>query len=248
MKTYFKTQIFPTSYELAERLAMDVIRFVENMLMFREYLYIGLSGGDTYKIMFEIFAKEFSKSVDWEKLHFFWVDERCVPETSDESNYGNAYRILFSKINIPAKNLHFIHGNENPANEVVRYTGEILAFVPCTGNYPSFDLVLLGIGDDGHTASIFPGQINLFETTSICAISENPYNHQKRITLTGKCINNADSIVFLVVGKHKSEIIRNVFSDNPDSFKLPVKLIRQKIGMPAWYLDNEASIFIHIKE
>lgn len=158
MKNYFKTQILPTPYETAERLAMDFIRYVDNMLIFRENLYIGLSGGNTFILMYEILSREFSSSMNWNKIHFFWVDERCVPETSIESNFGNAFRILFSKVNIPHQNLHYVHGSEDPVNEVVRYTGEILAYVPCIDFYPSFDLLLLGIGNDGHIASLFPGR------------------------------------------------------------------------------------------
>ena len=244
MKNYFKTQIFSTPYETAERLAMDFIRFVENMLIFREYLYIGLSGGNTYTLMYEILSREFSTSVKWEKIHFFWVDERCVPDTSEDSNFGNAFRILFSKINIPSKNLHYIHGFEDAVNEAVRYTGEILTFVPCIDLYPGFDLLLLGIGNDGHTASLFPGQAGLFETSGICVITEHPETNQKRITLTGKSINNAASIVFLVFGKNKADIIKSIFSNDPDSYILPAKQIHQKHGKLSWYLDNEAAEYI----
>ncbi len=246
MKNYFKTQIFPTPYEAAERLAMDFIRFVENMLVFREYLYIGLSGGNTYIIMYEILSGEFSSSVNWEKIHFFWVDERCVPDTSEDSNFGNAFRTLFSKINIPLKNLHYVHGYEDPVNEAVRYTGEILSFVPCVDLFPCFDLLLLGIGNDGHTASIFPGQASLFETSGICTITEHPETKQKRITLTGKSINNAGSIVFLVFGKNKADIIKSIFSNDPDSNVLPAKQIRPKKGNLSWYLDSEASVYLSI--
>jgi len=248
MKTYFKTQIFPTPYEAAERLAMDLIRFVENLLVFRDNLYIALSGGNSYTLMFEIIAKEFSTSMNWEKLHFFWVDERCVPFTNEESNYGNAYRILFSKVPIPPQNLHFIHGSDDPVNEVVRYTGEVLTVVPCTNNYPCFDLILLGMGIDGHTASIFPGQSGLFDTTSICTQSQHPETHQKRITLSGKSINNALAVAFLVFGKDKANMLKLIFTDDPDIDPFPAKKICLKNGCPAWYIDYEASIYVNLKE
>src|SRR4030042_4794130 len=117
--------------------------------------------------MFKIFAAEYPNAIDWNLIHFFWVDERCVPYESSENNFGNADRILFSKIDIPRENLHPVHGKEDPLNEVVRYTGEILAHVPCIKNFPVFDIIILGMGNDGHTASIFPGQSDLFETPAL---------------------------------------------------------------------------------
>jgi 6-phosphogluconolactonase len=244
LKTYFKTQVFPTPYDAAERLAMDIIRFVENMLIFRENLYIALSGGNSFTLMYEIIAREFSKSLNWEKLHFFWVDERCVPLSSNENNFGNAYSTLFSNIDIPDQNLHHIHGGDDPVSEVIRYTGEILSFVPCFNNYPCFDLILLGLGDDGHTASIFPGHQGLFETTAICALTQHPVTKQKRITLTGKSINNAMSIAFLVYGNNKANILKSIFSDDPSTYSYPAKNINLKNGTLAWYLDNEAATYI----
>ncbi len=247
MKTYFKTQVLPSSYDAANRLSMDFIRFTENMLQYREKLYIALSGGSTPQLMFEILAKEYPTALVWERLHFFWVDERCVLADNPESNYGNAYRLLFSKISIPAENVHPIHGGDDPLNEVVRYTGEILANVPCSKNLPVFDIILLGMGNDGHTASIFPGQPNLFETTAICSISQHPQTNQKRITLTGKVINNASEVVFLVTGSNKAEKIKSIMNDDSEAFLYPAKKIKPSNGALSWYLDNESATYIELK-
>lgn len=233
----------PTPYEITERLIVDLIRYTENMLHYREKLYIALSGGNTPQLMFEIIAKEYSQAFPWEKLHFFWVDERCVIGTDPESNYGNAYRILFSKVAIPFENLHPIHGGEDPLGEVVRYTGEILAHVPCIKNIPVFDLILLGMGNDGHTASIFPGQLYLFETSTICSISEHPQTLQKRITLTGKVINNAADIIFLVTGINKTKIIKSIFTDEEASQLYPAKKIKPLNGALSWYMDSDTATY-----
>ena len=246
MKNFFKTQVLPNDYETANRLAMDIIRFTENMLHYREKLYIALSGGNTPLLMFEIIAKEYAKAFMWQKLHFFWVDERCVLESNPESNFGNAYKSLFSKISIPRENLHPIHGGDDPLNEVVRYTGEILTNVPCINNFPAFDLILLGMGNDGHTASIFPGQADLFETTAICSISQHPQTLQKRITLTGKVINNASEIVFLVTGTNKADKIKSIIHDD-DADTYPAKKINPSQGVLSWYLDKEAAKYIKVK-
>ena len=244
-KRFFKTQVLQNAYETTNRLVMDFIRYAGQMLQYREKLYIALSGGNTPMLMFEILEKEYSKAIKWEKLHFFWVDERCVASDSAESNFGNAYRILFSKVAIPKENLHPIRGDEDPIMEVVRYTGEILSNVPCINSFPVFDLILLGMGNDGHTASIFPGQVDLFETTAVCSISQHPQTLQKRITLTGKVINNASEIVFLVTGANKADKIKSVIDEN-DSFIFPAKKIKPNHGTLTWYLDKEAAAYVEV--
>jgi len=128
---------------------------------------------------------------------------------------------------------------------VVRYTGEILSHVPCTHSFPVFDLILLGMGNDGHTASIFPGQVDLFETTAVCSISQHPQTLQKRITLTGKVINNASEIVFLVTGANKADKIKSVIDEN-DSFIFPAKKIKPNQGTLTWYLDKEAAAYVEV--
>ncbi|NJK98144.1 MAG: 6-phosphogluconolactonase, partial [Bacteroidales bacterium] len=163
MKIFFRSKILPTPEDTAEMLAKDFIRYTEEMFRFRENLYIALSGGSTPNLFFDILAQEYPKAVVWKRLHFFWVDERCVPHQHIESNFGNAFERCFSKVDIPRENLHPVLGGENPVSETVRYTGDILSHVPCTGGFPIFDLILLGMGEDGHTASIFsrPKEPNL---------------------------------------------------------------------------------------
>jgi 6-phosphogluconolactonase len=233
----------PDAYETANRLAMDFIRYTENILAYRDTLYIALSGGATPQLFFDIIAKEYPRALAWNKLHFFWVDERCVQSDDPESNYGNVHRILFSKVLIPRANLHPVHGGDDPVNEVVRYTGEILSVVPCVNSFPVFDLILLGMGNDGHTASIFPGQSGLFETNAICSISQHPQTYQKRITLTGKVINNASNIVFLVTGSNKADKIKSILNNENGAFLYPAQKISPLNGSVSWYLDNEAAAF-----
>jgi 6-phosphogluconolactonase len=241
MKVYFKNQIFSDSYETADRLAMDLIRYTENMLQFRDNLYIAISGGTTPQILYTILVNEYPKAIPWNRIHFFWVDERNVPVDSNESNFGNAYRLLFKNINIPSHNLHAIKYSKNIMDEVVRYTGEILSFVPCIGKYPAFDIIILGMGDDGHTASIFPGQNDLFETNAIVSQNLHPQTGQTRITLTGNVINNAQEIIFLVTGENKAQRVKSIFENSPEAADLPAKKIRPKNGRVSWYLDKSAA-------
>jgi 6-phosphogluconolactonase len=247
MKTYFKTQVLPNSYDTANRMAMDFIRFTENMLRYRDNLYIALSGGSTPQLLFEIIIQEYAHALPWSKLHFFWVDERCVATEDPESNFGNANRILFSHVPIPSTNLHPVHGGDDPIKEVVRYTGEILAHVPCLHKLPVFDLILLGMGNDGHTASIFPGQLELFETTAICSLSQHPQTLQKRITLTGKLINSAAEVVFLITGNSKAEKVKSILKNETEALLYPAKMVKPSSGALAWYLDEEAASYVEIK-
>lgn len=244
MNIYFKTQVLNDAFATAERLTVDFIRYAEQTLHFREKLYIALSGGSTPQTMFSVMASEYSKALPWEKIHFFWVDERCVSADSNESNFGNAKRQLFSKVDIPAENLHPVHGNEDPLKEVVRYTGEILSLVPCNHNFPVFDVVILGMGNDGHTASIFPGQADLFETNAICSVNEHPETGQKRITLTGKVINNATHVIFLITGDAKAEKVRSIFSKDTSALHYPAQKIKPVKGNLTWYMDKEAAKFL----
>ncbi|HEX2935247.1 MAG TPA: 6-phosphogluconolactonase [Bacteroidales bacterium] len=241
MKSSFKTQVFQDAYTTADRLAMDFIRYAEQTMEFREKLYIALSGGSTPQTMFSILAKEYARSLPWEKLHFFWVDERCVPAESPESNFGNADRLLFSKISIPKENIHPILGKDDPLCEVVRYTGEILAHVPCVNKFPVFDLIILGMGNDGHTASIFPGQMDLFETNALCSVNEHPETRQKRITLTGKVINNASNVIFLVTGDAKADKVSSIFNNDHLALNYPAHKVKPVNGNLSWYMDSEAA-------
>jgi 6-phosphogluconolactonase len=194
--------------------------------------------------LFSFITTEYPKALDWKRIHFFWVDERCVPFSSDESNFGVADRLLFSKIDIPRKNLHPIHGDNDPANEADRYAGELLAHVPVSEGYPVFDVVLLGMGNDGHTASIFPGHDDLFETSSVCSVSSHPQSGQKRVTLTGRVINNARKIVFLITGSAKAHLIKSIFEDMPEAGNYPAKKINPVNGWLSWYFDNDAAVYI----
>jgi 6-phosphogluconolactonase len=241
MKIYFRSKVLPSAQETADMVAKDFIRFTDEMFRFREKLYIAVSGGSTPDLFFDLLATEYPNAVKWQKLHFFWVDERCVPHNHVESNYGNAYRRCFAKVGIPIENLHPVMGGDNPVSETVRYTGDILSHVPCDKGYPTFDLILLGMGEDGHTASIFPGQEQLFKANSIVSISENPISGQKRITLTGKVLNNASEVVFVVTGHKKKEVLEQILLKKPEAKFYPSFYVIPEKGRVSWYLDREAA-------
>lgn len=205
---------------------------------------IALSGGSTPKTIFDFLAENYKDKIEWAKINFFWGDERCVPSDHPDSNYFMTYEHLFSKINVPQKNIFKIDGDNKPEDEAIRYSEIIFKNVELINNIPSFDLILLGLGEDGHTASIFPDSINLISDKRICAVSQHPALCQKRITLTGTVINNSKKIIFLVTGKSKNEMVDKIINKKSDFEKLPASFINPTDGELIWLMDKEAANLI----
>lgn len=233
-------KIFKTPSELAEKLAEELVQRINDSAEKKKILTVALSGGSTPEILFSMLGNNFSKSARWEYVNFFWVDERCVPPENSESNYKEANDKFFKKIDIPQCNIHRIRGERRPEKEVLSYSEEVSEFTRSNGGFPAFDIILLGVGEDGHTASIFPGNMELLSSDRICEVAEHPVTGQKRITVTGRVINNAKSIYFLVTGKNKSEIINRILNDPDFSQSLPASHIDSISGTVEWYLDEEA--------
>ncbi len=233
-------RIFKTPYELAEKFAEEMVQIIKQASDKNVPLTVALSGGSTPELLFSILGDHFSKSAPWESVHFFWGDERCVPPVSPDSNFGMAFRTLFKKIKIPEGNIHRIYGEQVPAREAIRYSELISKHTAMREGIPAFDLVLLGIGEDGHTASIFPGMTNLFSSDKICEVSVHPVSHQKRITLTGRTINNAGKVKFLVIGKNKADIIKKIIRKDKNALNLPASMVVPLNGSVEWLLDSEA--------
>jgi 6-phosphogluconolactonase len=201
---------------------------------------ITLSGGSTPKKIFDIISSKYTSYFDWRNINLWWGDERCVPPDDPESNYGMTERRLISKIDIPEQNIFRIFGENDPGEESKRYGKLICENVNSLDGTPVFDLIILGLGSDGHIASIFPDQIHLFDSTDICETAIHPDTGQKRITITGKVINHAKNVFILISGNTKSNIVRNVINDEMDN-KLPVEYISPLAGNYIWFLDKNAA-------
>lgn len=198
------------------RLASDAARAMMEAFLgeLREHpekdFRIALSGGSSPTVLFDIWANEFSELTPWEKIHFYWVDERCVPASSLESNYGMAKRLLFDPIDVDKTHIHPIMGDNNPQEEAKQYSALVKSELPLEDGIPIFDFVWLGIGDDGHVSSIFPGQENLLHVSEPYVVSTNPYNNQQRIAMTGNPMIKAIHTWFFVTGKNKANILRKI--------------------------------------
>lgn len=224
-----------------------VIKFAENLKLLidksvelNKNFYCALSGGNTPQLLFKVLKQKYLTEINWSKVHFFWGDERCVEPDNIESNYGAAHKLLLNYIDIPAENIHRIHGEGKEELEAKRYSEEILNNLPKENGLPIFDLIILGLGSDGHTASIFPDQMKLLESEKICEVAIHPASKQKRITLTGKVINYAKDISFLVTGKEKASVISEIINKK-DNYKIyPASYIDPQKGNLVWYIDKFA--------
>jgi len=236
-----KVKIFRTPHNLAEYFAKELFKKINAAAKNKEPINIALSGGSTPKILFSIMAEKYGSSTSWNYVHLFWVDERCVPPGDAESNFGMAKKLLLDRINIPQKHIHRMRGEDDPVKEAERYSREIMQKVTVKNSFPSFDIIILGMGDDGHTASIFPGNERLLHSDKLCETAVHPSSLQKRITLTGKVINNSKEIFFLVTGINKSPVIEQIFSNNKNSAMFPSSYINSINGKTMWLLDEEAA-------
>ena len=232
--------IFETPLILAKAFAAEFKKITDEFISANGNINIALSGGNTPKLLFSVLAEEYPDNILWSKVNFYWADERCVSPESSESNYGEADRILFRKINL-FENVHRIIGENDPSAEAERYSALLKQNLPFENDLPKFDLMLLGMGDDGHTASIFPDRMDLLKSEKYCETAVHPESNQKRITLTGKVINNSDRIYFLVTGKNKEHVVKIISERKEDSLIYPAGNIKQKNGDVNWFLDQDAA-------
>ncbi|MDM8001331.1 MAG: 6-phosphogluconolactonase [Bacteroidota bacterium] len=186
-------RVFPSREALAQSFAAILIKDLDRIEP-DHYYTIALSGGSTPEYIFRYLSENYAERISWEKLLVFWGDERCVPPEDDESNYRMAYENLLQNVPIPDANIFRIKGEDDPAAEAGQYSELVSSMVPEYRGVPQFDLMLLGLGDDGHVASIFPDRPDLFTTNTLFEVAIRPDKKQKRITATGKLINNSSKI------------------------------------------------------
>lgn len=168
---------------------------------------LALSGGETAKQMYELWVKEYADKIDWERLHFYWVDERCVAPDSPDSNYGHAHRLLFAPLYVAESQIHRIKGENNPEEEAIRYAAEVEKHVPSYKGLPHFDCIILGVGNDLHTASIFPHTMDLLTDNRTYATAAHRESGQIRVTMTGPVILNNSPLIVPVIGSGKGTVV-----------------------------------------
>ncbi len=228
-------KVFNTKQELARY-------FGEYLLMqsqAEKEVNIALSGGSTPKAIFEVLAKEYASSIDWTKLRFFWGDERCVAPNHYDSNFGMTREHLFDHVNIKAVNIFRVKGELEPGEAADDYISVVEENVPLVDGIPQFDIMLLGMGDDGHTASIFPHQANLWNSKNTCELAQHPYSEQFRVTLTGRVINHSKQIFFLVTGANKADKAQEIIKQSGNYMQYPAAWV--DMNKTIWLLDKAAA-------
>jgi 6-phosphogluconolactonase len=207
----------------------------------RDRFLVALNGGNTPLRLFQLLASDFHDQVDWSKIHIFWGDERCVPPDDPGSSYGQARDMLLSRIPIPDSNIHRIIGELGPVEASKDYSLLLKEFSSPPLDWPRVDLVYLGMGEDGHTASLFPGSpVDVTEPVLpvTAHYQDRPAN---RVTLTPVVFNSAGMVVFMATGKKKADILAEVLSDRYNPFLYPAQRIKPKRGQLIWLVDEEAA-------
>ena len=233
--------VFNDLEELSRAAADLFIEQVAQAINERNRFLVVFNGGSTPTHLFELLATDYHENVDWSKVHAFWGDERCVPPDDAGSSYGQARDILLSHVLIPDSNIHRIKGELGPAEASKDYSLTLREFASPPFEWPRFDLVYLGMGEDGHTASLFPGSpVDVSEPTMpvTAHYQDRPAN---RVTLAPIVFNSARMIVFMATGEKKANTLAEVLSDRYNPERYPAQRIDPKDGRLIWLVDGAAA-------
>ena len=229
--------VYGSSEELAEAAAREFAARAEETIEERGRFAVVLAGGSTPETMYGILARDYMDGIDWSKVYVFFGDARSVPPHHEDSNHKMASEVLLD--HVPVANVHRIRGELPPEAAAEAYEEELRKFFQ-TEDVPQFDLILLGLGADGHTASLFPETPALEVRDRWVVANPVPRLNTTRITLTVPVINAARAVYFLVEGEDKAEAVREVLEGDADPRAYPAKLI-QPPGEPEWMLDRFAA-------
>ncbi|MFA6334895.1 MAG: 6-phosphogluconolactonase [Bacteroidales bacterium] len=196
---------------LTELLIQQIFEKIPDENYSDEKFTLAISGGSSPKNLFSLWRDQYRNSIPWEKIELFWVDERCVPLSDRDSNFGMTKAELLDSVSIPDLQIHRIKGEDDPGLESARYSKLVLELLPVENGVPIFDFIVLGIGEDGHTSSIFPGQEYLLNHRDPYAPSVNPYNRQKRVAMTGLPIIKARIAAYYLTGVSKTAIMDSIY-------------------------------------
>ena len=231
--------------ELSRAAAEKFVELARSSIAANGSFTVALAGGSTPKKLYQLLVDEnepFRAKVDWAKINFFWGDERCVAPDSDESNYRMANENLLKPLGISPMNIHRFKGEAAAEVAAADYENFLrLFFNAPTGEFPRFDLILLGMGADGHTASLFPQTDILRETEKLVGAPFVEKFGTHRLTLTPKVINNAANIIFQVGGADKSDALREVLEGEKQPENFPSQIINPSSGKIYWFLDEAAA-------
>ncbi len=248
-----KINIYADAEEASQALVDIFINSAETSITNQGYFSAVLSGGGTPQRFFELLSQPANaQKVSWENVHFFWADDRCVPPNQDGSNYKQARLALLDHIPIPAQNIWRIKTELACEQAAENYSEQLFDFAQKyqseqASNWPNFDFVLLGMGNDGHTASIFPNSPLCHNISVRIASADYEDRPSMRVTLTEAVLNYAHNIYYLILGDSKSSIIRTVLVESDDILLYPLLRIRPVNGTVTYMLDSSSSSLLPIR-
>lgn len=231
------------SEELAKQSLKHFIDAAQKTIQEKGLFYVAISGGNTPARLYELLSDESAfAQVDWEKVHLFWVDERCVPPSAEASNFRLAAHTFLLDIPIPGENIHRMTGEyEDYQKAAKEYERRILnVFGLSQHQIPQFDLIILGMGSDGHIGSLLPNTYALFDTEHLVCEVYRMDHHFSRLTLTVPVLKEAKNIMILISGAAKAEIVKEVFESEPDPVRYPVHALWPVLDKITWIIDKNA--------
>ncbi len=209
--------------------------------------FVALAGGSTPKAAYALIASTYGNALGWDRVRFFFGDERCVPPTDDESNYKMARTNLFVPLGIPESQVHRMRGEDEPAAAAAAYADTLRREVPLSGGVPAFDLVMLGLGPDGHTASLFPGNDPFEDDEQLVRAPFVAKFGTHRITLTPKVLNAAGEIDVATAGQAKTAALAAVLEGPHDPRTLPAQVLKPVAGRLVWLVDRAAAAGLSVE-
>src|SRR5215831_7507557 len=241
--------IEPNPEAVAAAAASEFLQQADAAVSPKSLFTVALSGGSTPRTLYSLLASDaYRDRLPWDKIHFFWGDERHVPPDNPDSNYRMAREAMLSRVPVPAATIHRIKTEQADAVAVAaQYEAELRSiFHTPDGQFPRFDLILLGMGPDGHTASLFPGTAALGERQRLVVANRVEKLDTYRITLTLPVLNNAACVMFLVTGEDKAQVLKEVLEGEPDRY--PSQLVKPVNGRLIWVVEQSAASLLQTNQ
>lgn len=234
-------QVYPDVMALARAAAAHFVDMAQAAINLNRRFSVALSGGETPRQMYRYLATpEYASRVDWKRVHLFWSDERCVPPDHADSNYQLAWESFVDHVPVSMDNVHRILAEHDPIIAAETYEQELKDHFKSA--LPRFDLILLGLGEDGHTASIFPGSTAATESSRLAVAAQHPQTNQWRVTLSFPAINAAVNATFLVSGHSKASALRIARSGISAPAEFPASAVDPTTGTLRWFCDSAARL------
>jgi 6-phosphogluconolactonase len=230
--------VHETPEELAEAAARAFVARAEGAINGRGRFAVALAGGSTPEATYGVLSRGYADKLDWGRVHVFFGDERAVPPEHEDSNYRMAHETLLSRV--PVGSVHRMRGELSPGEAAAAYEEELREFFGTSG-IPAFDLILLGVGEDGHTASLFPETSALDVTDRWAVANPVPKLETTRLTLTVPVINAARAVIFLVAGEGKAGALKRILGGDAEPRAYPAKFIRPESGDLTWMVERAAA-------